>query len=74
MSFYKLNVFPDFVLTSKPNEVRMGKGKGDPDILVSEIKKNQIIIEFSGVNKNNILIKKLLKNCKNKLNLKTRII
>lgn len=71
--FYKLNVFPDFVLTAKPNEVRMGKGKGDPDILVAEVKKNEVILEFSSI-ANTKLFQKLLSNCKNKLNLKTKIV
>ena len=72
-TFFKLNTFPDFVLTSKPAEVRMGKGKGEPSVLVSEVKKNQIIVEF-GFIKNKNLILRLLLLCKNKLNLKTRVV
>lgn len=41
---YRLFVFPDFVLTSKPKEVRMGKGKGANLTKVDIIKKNQLML------------------------------
>jgi large subunit ribosomal protein L16 len=44
---YKLFVFPDFVLTSKPKEVRMGKGKGANLSKVAIIKKGQIVFSLS---------------------------
>lgn len=40
----RLRVFPDFVLTSKPKEVRMGKGKGANLQKVAPIKAGQILL------------------------------
>lgn len=34
----RVNVFPDFVLTAKPKEMRMGKGKGAPSHKIAPIK------------------------------------
>jgi large subunit ribosomal protein L16 len=42
-------IFPDKPYTKKPNEVRMGGGKGDPEGFVSVIKPGRILYEFSGV-------------------------
>jgi large subunit ribosomal protein L16 len=42
-------IFPDKPYTKKPNEVRMGGGKGDPEGFVAVIKPGRILYEFSGV-------------------------
>lgn len=70
---YKFFFFPDFTLTSKPKEVRMGKGKGKPSEKVAIIKKGQILFEFSKGFGKEKLINKLLKDCSIKLNIKTSI-
>ena len=44
-----IRVFPDKPVTSKPAEVRMGKGKGAPDRWVAVIKPGTIIFESGGV-------------------------
>ncbi len=44
-----IQVFPDKPYTKKPNEVRMGGGKGDPEGFVAVIRPGRIIYEFSGV-------------------------
>lgn len=44
-----IRVFPDKPITEKPAEVRMGKGKGNPEYWVSVIKPGRIIFEMSGV-------------------------
>jgi large subunit ribosomal protein L16 len=44
-----INVFPDKPYTRKPNEVRMGGGKGDPEGFVAVVKPGRILFEFSGV-------------------------
>ncbi|MEN3034082.1 MAG: 50S ribosomal protein L16 [Aquificaceae bacterium] len=44
-----IQVFPDKPYTKKPNEVRMGGGKGDPESFVAVIRPGRIIYEFSGV-------------------------
>jgi len=44
-----IRVFPDKPLTSKPAEVRMGKGKGAVDHYVAEVQPGRIIFEVEGV-------------------------
>ena len=43
-----LRIFPDKPITSKPLEVRMGKGKGDPEGWVAVLKPGNMIVELSG--------------------------
>ena len=44
-----IRVFPDKPITQKPAEVRMGKGKGNPEYWVAVIKPGRILFEMSGV-------------------------
>jgi large subunit ribosomal protein L16 len=44
-----IRVFPDKPITSKPLEVRMGKGKGALDHYVAPIKPGRIMFEIDGV-------------------------
>ncbi len=44
-----VQVFPDKPYTRKPNEVRMGGGKGDPEGFVAVVRPGKILYEFSGV-------------------------
>ncbi|MBA3646985.1 MAG: 50S ribosomal protein L16 [Chitinophagales bacterium] len=44
-----IRVFPDKPLTKKPAEVRMGKGKGNPEGWVSVVKPGRILFEAEGV-------------------------
>lgn len=44
-----IRVFPDKPITSKPAEVRMGKGKGAPEYWVAVVKPGRIIFEAEGV-------------------------
>ena len=44
-----IRVFPDKPVTSKPAEVRMGKGKGAPDYWVAVVKPGTILFESEGV-------------------------
>lgn len=44
-----LRVFPDKPVTKKPAETRMGKGKGNPELWVSVVKRGRIICEISGL-------------------------
>jgi large subunit ribosomal protein L16 len=50
-----INIFPDLPLTSKPTEVRMGKGKGGIKEWVCRIKKGMILFEVDGVVEKRIL-------------------
>ncbi|WP_461831537.1 50S ribosomal protein L16 [Aquifex sp.] len=44
-----IRIFPDKPYTKKPNEVRMGGGKGDPEGFVAVVKPGRILFEFTGV-------------------------
>lgn len=44
-----IRVFPDKPITKKPAEVRMGKGKGAPEIWVAVVKPGRIMFEIEGV-------------------------
>ncbi len=44
-----IRIFPDKPMTSKPAEVRMGKGKGAPSHWVAVVKPGRIMFEAEGV-------------------------
>lgn len=44
-----IRIFPDKPITSKPAEVRMGKGKGAVDHYVCEVQPGRILFEVEGV-------------------------
>ena len=44
-----MRVFPDVPVTKKPAEVRMGSGKGSPELWVARVKPGRIIFEVDGV-------------------------
>ena len=45
-----IRIFPDLPVTSKPTEVRMGKGKGAVDYWAARVKPGRIMFEIDGVN------------------------
>ncbi len=44
-----IRIFPDVPVSSKPAEVRMGKGKGSPDYWACRVKPGRIMFEIDGV-------------------------
>lgn len=44
-----IRIFPDKPITSKPQEVRMGKGKGALDHWVAQVQPGRIMFEMDGV-------------------------
>lgn len=44
-----IRVFPDVPVSSKPAEVRMGKGKGSPEFWVARVRPGRIMFEIEGV-------------------------
>ena len=44
-----IRVFPDKPITNKPADVRMGKGKGNPEGFVASVTPGRILIEVEGV-------------------------
>ena len=46
-----VRAFPHKPVTKKPAEVRMGSGKGNPELWVAVVKPGQVIFEINGVTK-----------------------
>jgi large subunit ribosomal protein L16 len=44
-----IRIFPDVPVSKKPTEVRMGKGKGNPEFWVCRVKPGRIMFEIDGV-------------------------
>jgi len=44
-----IRVFPDKPITGKPLEVRMGKGKGNVEYWVAQIKPGKVLFEMGGI-------------------------
>lgn len=44
-----IRIFPDKPITSKPAEVRMGKGKGAPSHWVAPVRPGRVMFEVDGV-------------------------
>lgn len=67
-----IRIFPDQVLTSKPAEVRQGKGKGAPSGWYAPVKPGRIMYEIKGVDL--ALAKEALVRASHKLPIKTAIV
>lgn len=67
-----IRIFPDKPLTKKPAEVRMGKGKGAPEMWVSVIRPGRILYEMSGISRE--VAQEALQLAARKLSIKTRFI
>ena len=44
-----IRIFPDKIITRKPLEVRMGKGKGNPEFWAAVVEPGRILFELDGV-------------------------
>ncbi|HYW75750.1 MAG TPA: 50S ribosomal protein L16 [Gammaproteobacteria bacterium] len=44
-----IRIFPDVPVTKKPIEVRMGKGKGNVEYWIAQIKPGRVLYEMEGV-------------------------
>lgn len=67
-----IRVFPQLSLTRKPLEVRMGSGKGNPELFVAVVKKGTVICEIAGIPEDQM--KETLRKAGNKLNVTTKIV
>jgi len=67
-----IRVFPDVPVSSKPAEVRMGKGKGAPELWVCRIKPGRIMFEIDGVS--SVIAREALSLAAAKLPIKTRFV
>ncbi len=67
-----IRIFPDKPVTSKPAEVRMGKGKGAPSHWVAVVHPGRIMFEADGVSLE--IAKEAMRLAAQKLPLKTKLV
>ena len=67
-----IRIFPDVPVTSKPTEVRMGKGKGSVDYWACRVKPGRVMFEIDGVNED--LARGAFERAAAKLPVQTRIV
>jgi len=67
-----IRIFPDVPVSKKPTEVRMGKGKGSPELWVVRVKPGRIMFEIDGVAPD--LAKEALRLGAAKLPVRTRVV
>jgi large subunit ribosomal protein L16 len=67
-----VRAFPWKSVTKKPTEVRMGKGKGDPEFWVDVIRPGKVLFELEGVTES--VAREAMRLAAHKLPIKTRFI
>jgi large subunit ribosomal protein L16 len=67
-----IRVFPDKPITKKPAEVRMGKGKGAPEMWVAVVKPGRVMFELEGVPEE--LAREAIRLAGHKLPIKTKFV
>jgi large subunit ribosomal protein L16 len=67
-----IRLFPDKPVTKKPQETRMGKGKGAPEFWVAVIKPGRILYEMEGVPESEA--REALRLAAHKLGIKTKFV
>jgi large subunit ribosomal protein L16 len=67
-----IRVFPDVPISSKPLEVRMGKGKGNVDYWCSKVQPGTVLYEMEGVSEE--LAREAFRLAANKLPIKTTFV
>ncbi len=67
-----IRIFPDKPITKKPAEVRMGKGKGAPEMWVAVVKPGRVMFELEGVPE--VLAREAVRLAGHKLPLKTKFV
>ncbi|NBX66702.1 MAG: 50S ribosomal protein L16 [Proteobacteria bacterium] len=67
-----IRIFPDVPVSKKPLEVRMGSGKGTPELWVARVKPGRIMFELDGVS--GVIAREALTLAAAKLPVKTKIV
>ncbi len=67
-----IRMFPDKPVTKKPQETRMGKGKGAPEFWVCVVKPGKILYEMEGISEAEA--REALRLAAHKLGIKTRFV
>jgi large subunit ribosomal protein L16 len=67
-----IRVFPDKPITKKPAEVRMGKGKGNPEEWVAVVRPGRVLYELEGVPED--VAREAMRLCSHKLPFSTKFV
>ncbi|GIX42826.1 MAG: 50S ribosomal protein L16 [Leptospiraceae bacterium] len=67
-----IRIFPDYPVTKKPAETRMGSGKGNPEYWVAIVKPGRVMFEISGIPEETV--KEAFRLASHKLPVKTVIV
>ena len=67
-----IRIFPDVPVSTKPAEVRQGKGKGSPEFWVCRVKPGRVMFEVDGVTRD--VAERAFELAAAKLPLKTRFV
>jgi large subunit ribosomal protein L16 len=67
-----IRVFPDVPVSKKPAEVRMGSGKGTPELWVCRVKPGRILFEIDGVSRQ--IAEEAFTLASAKLSIRTRLV
>lgn len=67
-----IRIFPHTPVTRKPQDVKMGSGKGNPEFFVAKVKAGTVMFEMKGVNED--IAREAMRLAGNKLPVKTRFI
>ncbi|MDP5109806.1 MAG: 50S ribosomal protein L16 [Rickettsiaceae bacterium] len=67
-----IRIFPDLPVSKKPNEVRMGKGKGSPEYFAVRVSPGRIMFEIEGVSE--VVARAALELAAAKLPVRTKIV
>jgi large subunit ribosomal protein L16 len=67
-----IRIFPDKPVSKKPQETRMGKGKGAPEFWVAVVRSGRILYEMEGVDET--VAREAMRLAAHKLPLKTRFV
>lgn len=67
-----IRVFPHIPVTRKPQDVKMGSGKGSPEFFVAKVKPGTILFEMQGVDE--AVAREAMRLAANKLPVKTKFL
>lgn len=67
-----IRIFPDKPLTKKPQETRMGKGKGGPEGWVAVVRPGRVLFEMEGVSREQAI--EAMRRASHKLPVRTQFV
>lgn len=67
-----IRIFPHTPVTRKPQDVKMGGGKGNPEFFVAKVKAGTVMFEMKGVDE--VIAREAMRLASHKLPVKTKFI